>query len=333
MLIGGLMLGSVVKKQLIEEQVRSSRILRDDIFRCWNNSGVKTRLLTLVKQDQSWKEFWLYASNTKFWCPRLCAIKAFHQFDEQENTESLWNMKFGTAVHSVYQENVLPSLGDKFLGSWKRYVPCDSGLYRLERTSYSNIINDDENRDIVRGWGPRPDGDNWEYEESKVRLPSYRIVVKLDSILRLEDEEVLEIKTEKYGAKDNLDPFLGGKPRDYHYSQINLGMLATGLRKSRFLYHFKGELSFSNSLMEQVILYDEDEILVLKNKALKCVDAVKKCDSFKRENNGFESLDSFNEWLDGNFNRLSECEKKSEGKPKYCIGRNICFPKGYRRKK
>lgn len=340
------MLGHVIHKQNIDETPRISKKLIELILENWRENRSDSRLATLVPQDETWKEFWLYASNTKYWCPRLCAIKAFVKTDNIVDAEGLWNMEFGKAVHSVFQTSILPSLGAKLLGAWKKYFPLEvpigkdfeHKIFKLVRSSFWNQVNDDEDRHIVRGWGTKPEGKGWEYDEVKIRMLKYRIVCKLDAILRINgEEEIFELKTEKEIARDDLDPFMGGAPRVDHVNQVSLGMWATGIRRSRICYNFKGVPYFRTSLMEHEIPYDEDIVNRLKRLALMCVEAVRMCDKYKMDVESgkpfFEDEKSMYGWLDGRFERLQECQLKSQGKPKYCPGRNICFPKGYRRKK
>jgi len=345
------MLGNVICKKIIDEAKENSTIVRstivqDLLLEKWSKNNSDSRLATLVPQDETWKEFWLYASGTKYWCPRLCAIKSFVKINDIVNAEGLWNMEYGKAVHSVFQKSALPSLGVKFLGAWKKYFPLEVPLgkdfehkiFKLVRSSFWNQVNDDEDRHIVRGWGTKPEGKDWEYDEVKIRMLKYRIVSKLDAILLINDEEeVFELKTEKVTARDDLDPCLGGAARIDHVNQVQLGMWATDIHRSRIVYKFKEVPYFKSSLMEHQILYDESIVDRLKRLALMCVEAVRMCDKYKMEvevgKPFFKDEASLYGWLEDRFDRLQDCQLKSKGRPKYCPGRDICFPKGYRRKK
>lgn len=344
------MLGNVIHKQRSDEIPKISTRLKELILEKWRENRSGSRLATLVPQDETWKEFWLYASNTKYWCPRLCAIKAFVKIDDIVDAEGLWNMEYGKAVHSVFQTSILPSLRSQLLGAWKQYVPLEVAtsrdfepkIFKLIRSDYFNDIDDYEDRQIVRGWGEKPKvampNSKWEYDETKIRMLKYRIVCKLDAILCIDgQDEIFELKTEKEIARDDLDPFMGGAAREDHVNQVSLGMWATGIRKARLCYNFKGVPYFRSSLMEHEIPYDENIINRLKASASQCVEAVQLCDEHKWSVDGgkpfFDDEKQMYEWIDERFGRLQECQLKSKGKPKYCPGRNICFPKGYRRKK
>jgi hypothetical protein len=346
------MLGDVVRQQRTPDKPKISTKLKDAILRNWKGLRVGN-IPTLKKQDETWKEFWLYASNTKSWCPRMYAFQALSDepANEEHSAETLWNFDQGNIYHDLFQKKILPSFGCEFLGSWERLSLClSNNIFRLDKSKYSLDIDelqmmgfaskemDDEKRDIVRGWGPVPDGSGWRYVEAKVRIPEYRIVVKFDGILCWKDGklEIFELKTEKEGQRDYLDPMLGGSARSQHIEQVNLAMLAASIPFARIGYLFKGANSLSTSILEHEISYDAQLVDKLKNIAKKCVEAVRICDEHKdwMNKNGVEWKDgALFEWVDERFERREDCPMKSKGQARYCTMRDQCFPKGYRSKK
>lgn len=335
------MIGDVVRKTETSEKPKISTRLRDFVLDSWTEER-QVIAPTLVKQDETWKEFWLYASGTKQWCPRMCAIRAlFPVVGEKIKAEALWNMGQGKAYHRLFQDDIWRSLGGKFLGCWGRYMKCeDMHLYRRNSVTWDEPdFGDDEYRSVENIWveEPRVDGDSfknrWEYIEPKIRMYDYRVVAKLDGIISWDDGlEIQELKSEKSIARDDLDPMIGGAARKDHVEQVQLGMWASGIHRSRITYMFKGEPLLRNSLMEHEIPYDEEIVSRLKGVAKQCVEAVDACDKVKTEGVFEESEDAF-AWVEEKFERLPECPMKSKGKARYCSARDFCFPKGYRKKK
>lgn len=345
------MLGKVVQQQIAPKKEIVSTWMRDQVLEKWKD-GRENLLATLEEQDETWKEFWLYASETDAWCPRMCALKSFFVLDKKIfKAETLWNFGQGNAYHELFQKNIWPkTFGKNFLGSWERYVIQDDKLsYRKEETDSVHWLNSDvgseflfdhEDADkmmVVNPWQSCPEGDGWRYVESKVRVDGYRIVVKLDGILRKDTVlETQELKTEKGAARDILDPCIGGSPRKKHIEQVNLGMWVTGIKNNRLSYIFKDALGFGTSLLEHEISYDEEIIENLKQRAENCVKVVKQCDEKKRDmkkkEEEWKDGECFN-WIDEKFKRDVECPMKSKGKAKNCKARDLCFPNGYRKKK
>lgn len=353
------MLADVVKRQISKKEGSKkegvpSILLMDEIGRNWEKRR-EVRVPTLVEQDEEWKEFWLYASDTKNWCPRACALKALLPIEAGKiGLEDLWNFGQGHAYHGLFQNDILPSLGNRLLGSWKRYVVNPDGLsfnYRKEETDPVAWLNGEEGRRylftddegdqmlVVRPWLPRPPGEGWEYVESKVRMMQYRIVVKMDAILEMYDGEleVLELKSATQRMRDKYDPLLGGSPRPEHVDQVHLAMWATGARRARIVYIFKGDFIFRASFVEHEIQYDEKIIDRLKGVASECVSAVRKCDEIKASVELEEAFlgesEEAAEWWNENFPRLQDCLMKSKGMARYCNCRDACFPGKGKKKK
>jgi hypothetical protein len=338
------MLADVVKQQKSKfGSGRPSLLLMNEVRNLWREER-EFFPPTLVEQKETWQEFWLYASDTKNWCPRACAIKALFPVTSKEPTaEDLWNFGQGKAYHRLFQEDMLLSLGDRFLGSWERFEKQkDSGLYLKQKLPESgpSDFGDGEERSIVNPWASKPLGNGWRYVEPKIRMLDYRIVVKLDGIVLLpdySDSEIFELKTAKQQMRDNYDPLLGGSPRPEYIEQVNLGMWATGLKRARIVFLFKGDFQLAGSTVEHEIEYDETVVDRLKGMATKCVDAVRLCDEIKADNPNdepiFESDQEAAKWLDDNFQRLGDCPMKSKGKARYCPCRDACFPgRGKKRK-
>lgn len=314
--------------------------------------------VTLDKKEPIWKEWWMGASGIHKICPRMFALMAARGVKgidkEMLRSELLFLFGVGKAYHKMFQSEILPSLPPGvLLGRWKKR---DKGTQEIvEVTEFQNDVPD--GMSLERGWGPRPKGDGWEYDEAKVRIPEFRGVVKVDAILDWPDEEgleVAEIKTEKSSAKDDLNPRLGGRPRPAHVEQVQMGLWATGLKKGRIIYVFKGEVSLETSIIEHIVERDEKLIEGLKARMGACVDAVSKVEIVRdrvvegiciEANGPDKDVLPFGELSDEvqlevrksmsaiaeEIPRLSECQMKSKGKPKYCGGRDLCF--GVRKKK
>jgi len=334
------MLGDVVCR-VPEFKSKVSTKLLDHVFENWTETP-DVNVATLVEQDETWKEFWLYASGTKYWCPRLCAIKAMYPvLAKKIKADDKWNFGQGHAYHDLFRRRIMPSLGGQFLGSWERYVDVpdrDCGVMAYE-VSPSVVPEFDSSMDIVRGWGPKPKGKGWVYNESKVRVNDHRIVVKLDGIVSWNDGllEVQEIKSEKSTARDDLDPMMGGAPRSHHVDQCMIGMAATGIKDCRLTYVFKGEPYLRTAWMEHEIEYDQSRVDRLFSVADSCVSAVRLCDEKKASVEDDEELfsspeDSF-AWLNEHFDRRDGCPMKSKGDARYCLGRDFCFQKFKKAKK
>lgn len=346
------MLGSVVSFNSfgVKSVSVSSTKLQDAIKESWKVKKTDNSA-TLVDNEEKWREFWLYASNTKNWCPRSSALSALlgDSIYEQDH-KLLYQFEQGKAYHSVFQKNILPSLGDRFLGGWKQYTPydTDSNIQTIDVETFKGekpVIEDEEERSILVPWSVRPDGE-WEYVEPKVRMLKYRVVVKIDGILKWSDNdlEIFELKTEHESARDSLDLSIGGKPRSHHVDQCLIGMWATGIRKARLVYLFKGSRTID--ILEHEISYDESRVEVLKQIALKCVESVEKCDKFKIENNWNDvdnemvltdeekenRISKAYEFINSNFDRCVECPMKSKGRAEKCPSRDLCFPKKVKKK-
>ncbi|MBN2258208.1 MAG: hypothetical protein JW704_10340 [Anaerolineaceae bacterium] len=312
------MLGDVIRQQASESKVSTK--LRDQVL-CSYKEERKPLTPTLRECADEWQEFWLYASGTKYWCPRECAIRALFPVAESViDAETLWNFDQGKVYHELFQNKILPSLGGVHVGKW---VASDGTTYEAMPT----VGDEDEDaRKIINGWCPKPDYAKGvlSYVEPKVRmLTPYRVVVKVDSILDWGDDgyEIQEFKTAKLQQKDSLDPMLGGNPVPEHVEQVQIAMWATGIRKARLTYIFKNAPSLRSVTLEHEIPYDVDMVARLKALAVRCTAAVMACD-------GFDSTpEHAKAWINERFERLPDCTLKSKGRARYCGCRDVCFAK------
>jgi hypothetical protein len=336
-----------------------SSAVTDLIKKYWKEEGWSTDV-TLDAKDPIWEEWWMGASATHKMCPRMFALMSAVGVDNIEKevfpAETLWLFETGKAYHRMFQEKILPSFPrGTLLGRWKK---INKETDKIEE--YTNFQNKVPKGVLLeRGWGPKPEGDGWQYDEPKLRIPGYRVVVKIDAILdsiETDGLEVIEIKTEKSDAKDMLNPRLGGRPRDKHVEQVHVGMWATGIQRGRIIYGFKGERSMSSSIIEHVVERDEKIIDQLKTRAVYCIEAVRKIDKVRdkaiidvcAEMHGPDEhvlpLEDLLPEIQGEVRksmkvvaeempRLPECQMKSKGKPKYCNGRDLCFGVRKRKKK
>jgi len=349
------MLGQFTRKQAVSGAL--STTVQDAIKEYWTEEAW-TRDVTLDKREKIWQEWWMGASSTHKECPRMFALMAAAGPNgvkkEVFKPETLWLFGVGNAYHRMFQHEILTSFPkEQLLGRWKK--PSDSGP-----TQYAEFDNEvPEGTLLERGWGIKPDGKGWMYDEPKMRIPEYRRVVKVDAILNHPDRglEVAEIKTEKSDAKDALDPKMGGSPRFHHIEQVHVGMWATGINQGRIIYVFKNERFLTTSIVEHEI--ERDELLIddLKSRAKDCIGAVKTVEDIRDSmlvDMCSEYTDDAQSHLEGlkplidvvpefdcvraemkkvaeEMPKLQGCQWKSKGKPLYCPGRDLCF--GVRKKK
>lgn len=369
------MLGDFTRDQSEQEcQYESSTMVASAIKEYWKGDGW-VQNVTLDPQEEIWKEWWIGASGLHNVCPRMYALMCACGYAGELKAEkidagSLWNFEQGHLYHELFQYRILPSFPKSMLlGQWGRIVPGKvvkdanvvkdvSGVSTVsqEMTKEVTRFENDVPPGVVldRGWGPKPDGKGWKYEESKLRIPEYRVVVKIDGIVDWGDGEleVQEIKTEKQSANDDLNPMLGGRPRQKHIEQVQLALLATGLKKGRIIYVFKGADYLNGAMIEYIIPRDDMLIERIKARLKESVDTVRQMhderdgivlakhgDKLIGEGCLFERLDDEKKKEIGclmkpiaqKVEKLPECKLKSKGRPKYCPGRDLCF--GVRKKK
>lgn len=344
------MLGKVVRQLKQPKVSEITSKLRDAILENWreDNEGVE---VTLAPKENTYDELWFYASSIHMLCPRMFALmcaKKKRFYGESFDAETLWRFGEGKAAHDLFQQDILTTLPREiFLGGWEYYDPYidenkkPTDSFCLHR-QWDRIVEKD--RIIERSWGPQPDDDDdWKYRESKVRIPDYRIVVKLDGILAWPDDEaeVFELKTEHLRAMDLLNPKLGGKPRPKHVLQTQVAMWATGLEKARIVYSFKGTNSFKTSLIEHIVRRDEKIIDSIKETATECIEALEKTEETLKEASSIlvdekdeEQRKKYDEIINSVIpEKLPECTKRTAERAKYCQGLDLCIPSKRKKKK
>jgi len=342
------MLGHVLGRQKEPRILEKSTVFADALMEHWREDR-EVIPITLHKQEEEWREFWLYASMAHKWCPRMYAqLAAAPVSADVKGAEDLWFFEQGNLYHDLIQQRVFSSFPEGVvLGSWERQVEVPGTKLTNVATGKAKKIYAKEEElhlvegdypvgNVVRGWGPRPEGEDWRYIEPKIRIPEYRIVVKPDAILNWpEFREVLEIKTEGIDAKEKLDPVMGGAPRPQHVVQVNIEMWAAGLEQARILYIFKGAKGVRPSFVEHVVRRDERLIEKVKARALKCVEAVSVIEHMSDElvEKGVSDEERYEALSKAAYAvpRLSDCPMKSKGKARYCDGRDACFPSGWKK--
>ncbi len=347
------MLGQFARVNAGEAMTPVSTRLVDEIA-ATDKEGYPKPCVSLKPGKTRYDEWWMGASSTAHDCPRMYALQAAMLTPPKDviEAELSWIFAVGHAYHDAVQRETLQGLKNcKILGMWTRYVGNKDGHIDRESTGAQCDTVAPPNSDVERGWTSKPEGDGWVFNESKVRIHGVRTVVKLDGILDWGngDLEVLEVKTEDQSARDLLNPFLGGAPRKKHIEQVHVAMMATGLRRSRIIYVFKGVRGIKTSIVEHVVELDQAiaEDLVSRRKAI--VDKVGEVDvAFDAmaadqlaENDGVHpSDDMLKQWNEDikvhlkefaeKTERLPGCVMKSKGRPKTCPGRDLCF--GVRKK-
>ncbi len=346
------MLGQFARVKAGEAVKPVSTRLVDEILKT-SRAGYPKPCVSLKSGKTRYEEWWMGASSTAHDCPRMYALQAATMTPPEDivKPELSWIFAVGHAYHDAFQKETLQGLkGCRLLGMWTRTKKEKNGYFSKESTGALCDTVIPPNSDVERGWTSKPEGDDWMFNESKVRLPGIRTVVKMDGILDWGDGdlEVLEVKTEDQSARDSLNPFLGGAPRKKHIEQVHIGMMATGLRRARIVYVFKGVRGIKTSIVEHVVEFDHsvNEDLLSRRKAI--VDKVGTVDvafdgwiegiplpvssgDSEELNEHFDMIKSKLKEFAEETERLPECVMKSKGRPKTCPGRDLCF--GVRKKK
>lgn len=340
------MLGQFARVAAGEAIKPVSTRLVDEILKT-DRAGHPKPCVSLKSGKSRYDEWWMGASSTANDCPRMYALQAATLTPPKDiiEAELSWIFAVGHAYHSAVQGETLQGLkGCRLLGMWTRTVKQKNGYFAKESTGALCDTEIPPDSDVERGWTSKPEGDDWMFNESKVRLHGIRTVVKMDGILDWGngDLEVLEVKTEDQSARDLLNPFLGGAPRKKHIEQVHVAMMATGLRKSRIVYVFKGVRGIKTSIVEHVVDFEQAIADDLASRRKVIVDRVgeveavwnaislhKHAGATDKENAelAFAKLKEFAEETE----RLPGCVMKSKGRPKTCPGRDLCF--GIRKKK
>ncbi len=316
-----------------------------------DKEGYVKPCVSLKEGVTRYDEWWMGASSTAHDCPRLYALQAATLAPPKDviKAELSWIFAIGHAYHDAVQRETLQGLKNcKILGMWTRFVEEKDGRFVKETTGDLSTTEAPLGSDVERGWTGKPEGDGWVFNESKVRIPEIRTVVKLDGILYWGegDLEVLEVKTEDQSARDLLNPFLGGAPRGKHVEQVHVGMMATGIHKARIVYIFKGVRGIKTSITEHVVEFDQamaDDLMSRRKAIVEKVGEVDAVFENRRKIHLPVEGSSQEEWAEHinkvkshlkefaeETDKMPECVMKSKGRPKTCPGRDLCF--GVRKK-
>jgi len=253
--------------------------------------------------DVSSMDVWFAASDVHNLCPRLyaMAMQEGGVMREEVDAETLFNFAVGTAYHRAFQDEMLPAgLAGVFQGCWKREL---NGV--LEKSE--GVIHGPHTE---RGWGPKPEGDYWEFQEPKGRVADFRLVGKWDGVLAWPDapHEVLELKSIREELFGHVNPHAGGKPLVAHLRQVQAYMWMSGLERARIVYVRKGAGSLRESMAEHVVARDEAAIECLQVDLTACMSAV----SGATRGEAFPA-------------KLTECRIKSDPRARKCVCRDACF--------
>jgi hypothetical protein len=187
---------------------------------------------------------------------------------ENIDAETLFNFAVGTAYHNAFQNELLPAgLESVFQGNWQREV--NGVLERVDGQTHGPYTE--------RGWGPKPEGDYWEYREPKGRIPELRLVGKWDGVLAWPDapHEVLELKSIRDELFGHVNSHAGGKPLAAHVLQVQAYMWMSGLTQARIIYVRKGAGSLRESIAEHVLVRDDAVIAGISENLTSCLAAVR----------------------------------------------------------
>ena len=252
---------------------------------------------------------WLRSSGLPYACPRMYALSRYHRepLDGDVDSELAWIFGTGTAIHSHWQEEYLPTLGDVFQGWWHRWGKVVQGE-PLEGP-------------LSHGWIPRPSGP-CRYLELEFREPRLRLTGHCDGILCWpgEEPEVLELKTIGERGFAYVDGSVGHPPRAEHIMQVHAYMMFTGLSRSRIVYIRKGlDNKIRDCLSEHVIHRDDQIVAMIEDMIRQCVDAI---------DGPLDSLSPIEAllWVD-QWQRLDECDTKRARRAINCTMRERCFAK------
>lgn len=250
---------------------------------------------------------WFNASGLKDLCPRLywMAAQSKTTLKEAVDADLMWTFGVGTGYHHAFQNEFLVSLGSVFQGGWVRTnaarTAVEVGKVRPETLVATPWIE--------RGWGPRPEGWYWKFEEPKARHPELRIVCKIDGVLVWPDAvpEVFELKSIRDVLFPMVHPQRGGRPMADHVQQVQCAMWLFGLTRARIAYAAKSSGDLREVVVEHVVERDETAIQAIQDNARATLAAL--------EPGVLQP------------GRLAECGKRSDKRPRKCAGCAACFAK------
>lgn len=291
------MLGSILKDVMKPKEVETSRRLQDALL---DSMPEKRR-------DQTPHEgMWFRSSGLYRLCPRSLQLGREHGENLALKVDSKlrWIFGSGTAIHTQFQQDYLPTLGNVFQGWWRRVN--ENGVEEWEKGESLSEYS------LANKWTPRPEGTGWEYEELEFVNNDFRLTGHCDGVLVWgeDDIEAFELKTISSRGYDNVNPALGGRPKGEHVIQVQAYMWLMGLNRARIVYVNKDlNMLFPEGICEHVIERDEAQILLIQGMLKDCAEAAD-------VGLGIDLHD-----------RIPECSKKSAYRAKDCGVRDHCFPK------
>jgi hypothetical protein len=291
------MLGSILNDVMKPQAIETSRRLQDALMHSMSEE----------RKDQTPHEgMWFRSSGLYRLCPRSLQLGRDHGVNLaiKVDPKLRWIFGSGTAIHTQFQQDYLPTLGSVFQGWWRRVEPDAT-----ERQVKGERI---EGGSLSHKWCSRPEGAGWQYEELEFRNEEYRLTGHCDGVLVWGegDIEALELKTISSRGYESIDPALGGRPKGEHIIQVQAYMWLMGLDRARIVYINKDlNTLFPQGLCEHVVNRDEAQIKLIQGMLRDCATAA---------DLGLEAP---------LFERLPECGKKSDARAKDCAARNECFPR------
>lgn len=294
------MLGNVLNDVMKPKQVETSRRLQNALLESMPEK----------RRDQTpYEGMWFRSSGLYRLCPRSLQLGKEHGVNLAIDVDSKlrWIFGSGTAIHTQFQQDYLPTLGNVFQGWWSKNG-SDEPWHKGESLSEGSLSNK---------WTTKPDGNDWQYEELEFVNEEFRLTGHCDGVLVWgeDDVEALELKTISSRGYDNVDPALGGRPKAEHVIQVQAYMWLMGLKRARLVYINKDLNNlFPTGICEHVVERDDAKIKLIQGMLKDCATA---------SDLGLE-VDLFD--------RIDECPKKSAYRAKDCKVRDYCFPKKKRSK-
>lgn len=294
------MLGSILQDVMKPKAVATSRRLQEALL----DSMPEER------RDQTpYEGMWFRSSGLYRLCPRSLQLGKEHGVNLALKVDSKlrWIFGSGTAIHTQFQQDYLPTLGDVFQGWWSK-VGSDQEWHKGEAL---------EGGSLSHKWTTKPEGSGWQYEELEFVNEEFRLTGHCDGVLVWgeDDIEAFELKTISSRGYDNVDPALGGRPKGEHVIQVQAYMWLMGLDRARIVYVNKDlNMLFPEGICEHVVERDEAQIKLIQGMLRDCA---------KAADLGL-GIDLHE--------RIPECSKKSAYRAKDCAVRDQCFPKRTRKK-
>lgn len=294
------MLGSILSDVMKPKQMSVSRRLQDALL----ESMPEERRSQVPHEGM-----WFRSSGLYKLCPRSLQLGRANEINLALKVDSKlrWIFGSGTAIHTQFQQDYLPTLGDVFQGWWRRVTHGDGE--NVEEWAFGEELTGGSLRNK---WRSRPEGEGWEYEELEFVNAEHRLTGHCDGVLVWgpDDIEALELKTISSRQYDNVDPALGGRPKGEHIIQVQAYMWLMGLDRARIVYINKDlNTLFPQGICEHVVERDEAQINMIKGMLKDCATAA---------DLGLEAP---------LYDRLPDCTKKSDKRAKDCAARNECFPR------